>query len=112
MQIPTSANIVVIPTDDIEPSALRPATDQNGNSRLVDGKPTYPLRGVVVKIDGQTVEGASVKVRQVPSAVVPELIRATLKGDVRITPWLPDGGRRIRYSILADAIEMAGKERA
>ena len=110
MQIPTNANITVIPTDDLDPSALRPATDPDGNPRLVDGKPTYPLRGVVVKVDGQTVEGATVKVRQVPSAVVPELTRATLKGDIRITPWLPDGGRRIRYSILADTIET--KERA
>lgn len=111
MQIPTNANITVIPTDDLDPSALRPATDPDGNPRLVDGKPVYPLRGVVVKVNGQTVEGATVKVRQVPSAVVPELTRATLKGDIRITPWLPDGGRRIRYSILADGVE-TGKERA
>lgn len=111
MQIPTTANVTVIPTDDIDPSALRPAADQDGQPRLVDGKQVFPLRGVVVKIAGQTVEGATVKVRQVPSAVVPELTRATLKGDVRITPWLPDGGRRIRFSILADAIE-TGKERA
>lgn len=110
MQIPTNANITVIPTDDLDPTALRPATDQDGQPRLVDGKQVFPLRGVVVKISGQTAEGATVKVRQVPSAVVPELTRATLKGDVRITPWLPDGGRRIRYSILADTIET--KERA
>lgn len=110
MQIPTTATITVIPTDDLDPSALRPATDPDGNPRLVDGKPVYPLRGVVVKVDGQTVEGATVKVRQVPSGTVPELTRANLKGDIRITPWLPDGGRRIRYSILADTIET--KERA
>lgn len=111
MRIPTTATITVIPTDDLDPAALRPATDQDGNPRLVDGKPTYPLRGVVVKIAGQTVEGASVKVRQIPSAVVPELTRTNLKGDVQVTPWLPDNGRRIRYSIIADAIE-TGKERA
>lgn len=111
MQIPTTAAITVIPTDDIDPASLKPATDQDGNPRLVDGKPTYPLRGVVVKADGQTVEGATVKIRQIPSAVVPELTRAPLKGDIRITPWLPDGGRRIRYSILADGVE-TGKERA
>lgn len=110
MQIPTTASITVIPTDDLDPTALRPATDQDGNPRLMDGKPVYPLRGVVVKVSGQTVEGASVKIRQIPSAVVPELTRATLKGDIRITPWLPDNGRRIRYSILADTIET--KERA
>lgn len=110
MQIPTNANITVIPTDDLDPTTLRPATGQDGQPRLVDGKPVYPLRGVVVKIAGQTVEGASVKVRQIPAAVVPELTRANLKGDVRVTPWLPDGGRRIRYSILADTIET--KERA
>lgn len=111
MQIPTTAAITVIPTDDIDPATLKPAADQDGNPRLVDGKPAYPLRGVVVKIAGQTVEGATVKVRQLPSALVPELTRVSLKGDVRITPWLPDSGRRIRYSILADAIE-TGKERA
>lgn len=111
MQIPTNANITVIPTDDLDPTALRPATDADGQPRLVDGKPVYPLRGVVVKVNGQTAEGATVKVRQVPSVVVPELTRATLKGDIRITPWLPDGGRRIRYSILADGVE-TGKERA
>lgn len=110
MQIPTTAAVTVIPTDDLDPKNLRPATDQDGQPRLVDGKQVFPLRGVVVKIAGQTVEGASVKVRQVPSAVVPELTRANLKGDVRITPWLPDGGRRIRYSILADTLET--KERA
>lgn len=111
MQIPTNANITVIPTDDINPAALKPATDSDGNPRLMDGKPVFPLRGVVVKVDGQTVEGATVKVRQVPSGTVPELTRATLRGDIRITPWLPDGGRRIRYSILADGVE-TGKERA
>lgn len=111
MQIPTTAAVTVIPTDDLDPKSLRPATDQDGQPRLVDGQPVYLLRGVVVKIDGQTVEGATVKVRQMPSAVVPELTRAALKGDIRITPWLPDSGRRIRYSILADAIE-TGKERA
>lgn len=111
MQIPTTASITVIPTDDLDPTALKPATDQSGQPRLVDGKQVFPLRGVVVKIAGQTVEGASVKIRQIPSAVVPELTRATLKGDIRITPWLPDNGRRIRYSIIADAIE-TGKERA
>lgn len=112
MQIPTTAAVTVIPTDDLEPSSLRPATDQDGNPRLVDGKQVFPLRGVVVKIAGQTVEGATVKIRQIPSAVVPELTRVALKGDVRITPWLPDNGRRIRYSIIADAVEMTGKERA
>lgn len=111
MQIPTTATVTVIPTDDLDPSALRPATDPDGNPRLVDGKPVFPLRGVVVKVDGQTVEGATVKVRQVPSGTVPELTRANLTGDVRITPWLPDNGRRIRYSILADGVE-TGKERA
>lgn len=111
MQIPTTATITVIPTDDLDPSALRPAIDQDGQPRLVDGKPVYPLRGVIVKIAGQTVEGATVKVRQVPAAVVPELTRANLKGDIRVTPWLPDNGRRIRYSVIADAIE-TGKERA
>lgn len=111
MRIPTTATITVIPTDDIDPTALKPAADQDGSPRLVDGKPIYPLRGVVVKIAGQTVEGASVKVRQIPAAVVPELTRANLKGDVQVTPWLPDNGRRIRYSIIADAIE-TGKERA
>lgn len=111
MQIPTMAKITIIPTDDINPAALKPATDSDGNPRLMDGKPVFPLRGVVVKVDGQTVEGATVKVRQVPSGTVPELTRANLTGDVRITPWLPDNGRRIRYSILADGVE-TGKERA
>lgn len=111
MRIPTTAEVTVIPTEDIDPAEIQPATDQTGAPRLTDGKATYPLRHVVVKVSGETVEGASVKLRTPPTAPIPELTRATLSGSITITPWLADGTRRIRFSILADGIATKGEDK-
>lgn len=109
MRIPTTAEVTIIPTSDINPEEIQPATDQSGAPRLTDGKPTYPIRHVVVKVGGETVEGASVKLLNPPSAPIPELTRATLTGNISVTPWLADGTRRIRFSILADGITTKGE---
>lgn len=109
MRIPTTAEVTIIPTSDINPADLKPSADRDGSPRLTDGKATYPLRHCVVKLDGQTVEGASVKVLAPPTAPIPELTRAVLTGHIVVTPWLADGTRQIRLSILADGVSAKGE---
>lgn len=109
MKIRTDAadlDIELVTLETIDPAGLEPAKEFGTDQvKMIDGKASYALRGVAVKIDGRIDKSVSVKVINKPAAVIPELTKARLTGSVTITPYLADGSRRIGYSIIADGVE-------
>lgn len=105
-----ATRIEVIPLAPLDGAALEPVTDrQTGNPRLVDGVQVYALRGVAVRFDGEDIaDGATVKVKARPGQLAP-LAPVALTGDIVITPWVADGGRQARLSIVADGLATSKK---
>ena len=94
---------VALSLDAIDPKQISPVADSDGALRLVDGKPVYPLRNVVVRdADGQTVRASSVKVHTLPTTQVSSLTPLRCV-DCLITPWAD--GRQIALSVIADHVE-------
>lgn len=107
----SATRIEVIPLAALDGSALEPVTDRaTGAPKEFDGSQAYALRGVAVRFDGEDVaEGATVKVKDRPgklSALTP----VALAGDIVITPWVADGARQVRLSIVADSLASSARK--
>lgn len=113
MRITTTAHdtaIVVLSMVPINTASITPATEfDSDETKLFDGKPAFPLRDVVISVDGRLAKGASLKVKALPDTI-PAMTPMTLTGRVEITPYLPNGGRSISYSIVADGLAPAPSE--
>lgn len=96
--------ITALALDPIDPERITPMANSDGTLRLIDGKPVYTLRNVVVRdADGNTVRASSVKVHTVPANPVAELTSLRCV-DCRITPWID--GRQVALSVVADRVEL------
>lgn len=106
-----ATRIEIIPLAAIDGPTLEPVTDRaTGEVQKVDGQPLFRLRQVAVRFDGADIsEGASVKVHTQPgklSALVP----VALSGSITITPWVADGSRQVRLSIVADGLATSARK--
>lgn len=83
----------------------------DGLIRLVDDKPVYALRNVIVKFRDEngsfdSVQNASVKLFRKPNHNFGELETLQFDGCVRVTPYV-NGNNRLGLSIMADGIKEA-----
>lgn len=106
-----STPIEVIPLADFDGETLTPATAFGSDEqKLVDGKPVYSLPSIVVRMGGEVLKTASVKVFTKPgklSALQP----VALTGALVITPWTTRDSGSIRLSIVADGVASPKAER-
>lgn len=105
------ADVKVVSTDGQDD--FEPAKDANGQLRLVDDKPVFQLRRVIVKFRGEdgkfeSAQNVSVKVFRAPTHSLGELEVVQLDGRVRVTPYV-NGQNRLGLSITADGIKEAAK---
>lgn len=109
--IRTSADatpIEVIPLADLDGETLKPATAfGTEDPKLVDGKPVFSLPSIVVRMDGQVLKTASVKLFTRPGKLA-ALQPVALAGHLIITPWASRESGSVRLSIIADSI-VSGK---
>lgn len=105
-----ATRIEVIPLAPLDGAALEPVTDRKtGEPRMFDGAQAFALRGVAVRFGGEDIaDGATVKVKTKPGQLAP-LTPVALTGEIIITPWVADGGRQARLSIVADGLAPARK---
>ena len=107
----TATPIEVIPLADVDGETLNPATTFGSDEqKLVDGKPVYSLPSIVVRMGGEVLKTASVKVFTKPgklSALQP----VALTGALVITPWTTRDSGSIRLSIVADGVASPKAER-
>ena len=100
----TATPIEVIPLADVDGETLNPATTFGSDEqKLVDGKPVYCLPSIVVRMGGEVLKTASVKVFTKPgklSALQP----VALTGSLIITPWTTRDSGSVRLSIVADGV--------
>ena len=100
----TATPIEVIPLADVDGETLNPATTFGSDEqKLVDGKPVYSLPSIVVRMGGEVLKTASVKVFTKPgklSALQP----VALTGSLIITPWTTRDSGSVRLSIVADGV--------
>ncbi|KFI53058.1 hypothetical protein BBIA_1034 [Bifidobacterium biavatii DSM 23969] len=114
--LPTSAWLMRIVClqgyKDAEPQMERGADGKPSTTqKLVDGKPVYPLRGVVVQIQNDAgawvvAEGISVKARVAKDW--PQYIPLAPAGEkVIVTPYAAVSGKyaSVRYSVIVDDLE-------
>lgn len=99
-----TVNLEGIAMDYIAREDLRPAQDNQGNMRLDNGKPVYPLHGVVVRdADNRTIKASTVRVRIKPDEDIPDM--ATVRCvDCVASVWRD--GNRIAISVTADHVEL------
>lgn len=96
--------IEIIPLADVDGAGLSPAkTYGTEDAKLVDGHEVYALPSIVVRMGGEVLKTASVKVKNRPGALT-ALTPAALTGAISITPWVADGSRSVRLSIVADGV--------
>lgn len=112
--IHTSADatpIEVIPLADVDGEELKPATAFGSDEqKLVDGRPVFSLPSIVVRMDGDVLKTATVKVFSKPgklSALQP----VALAGHLTITPWTSRDSSSVRLSIVADGVASPKGER-
>ncbi|RYP94933.1 hypothetical protein [Bifidobacterium pseudolongum] len=83
---------------------LHPAEDNHGNMKMVDGKPVYSLRGVVVRdADGRTIKASTVRVKNRPTEDIPDMSKLRCV-DCIASVW--QDGNRIALSVTADHVEI------
>lgn len=87
----------------IDPGRIRPAVDEDGTLRLVDGRPVYPVRGVTVRDETGLAVNSTVRVLVAPTAPIPAM--STLRCvDCHINPWVRKG--ELTVSVTADHLEI------
>lgn len=96
--------IEVIPLADVDGEALTPAKSFGSDDpKLVDGKPVFSLPSIVVRMGGEILKTASVKVFNRPGRLT-ALQPVALTGTLIITPWTSRDSGSVRLSIVADGI--------
>lgn len=107
----TATPIEVIPLADTDGAELTPATAFGSSEpKLVDGKSVYSLPSVVVRMGGEILKTASVKVFTKPEKLV-ALQPVALSGSLIITPWTTRESGSVRLSIVADGLAPSKVER-
>ena len=106
-----STPIEVIPLADIDGETLNPATNFGSEEpKLVDGKQVFSLPSIVVRMGGEVLKTASVKVFTKPGKLI-ALQPVALNGSLTITPWTTRDSGSVRLSIIADAVTSPKAER-
>ena len=112
--IHTSADatpIEVIPLADVDGEALTPAKAFGSDDpKLVDGRPVFSLPSIVVRMGGEVLKTASVKVFAKPGRLT-ALQPVALTGTLIITPWTTRDSGSVRLSIVADGVAAGKAER-
>ena len=101
-------NIIVLA--DIVPAELEETKvfengKQTDENKLVDGKPTFTLRGIAVMEGSRQQRNVSIKVFSKPKDIIPVGSRVALVGEVSLTPYVGSNGR-VGLSILAESVEV------
>ena len=114
ISIRTSADatpIEVIPLADVDGEALKPATAfGTDDPKLIDGRPVFSLPSIVVRMGGEVLKTASVKVFTKPGRLA-ALQPVALTGTLIITPWTTRDSGSVRLSIVADGVAIGKAER-
>lgn len=106
-----STPIEVIPLADIDGEELKPATAfGTEDPKLIDGRQVFSLPSIVVRMDGDVLKTASVKLFTRPGKLV-ALQPVALAGHLIITPWTSRDSGSVRLSIVADGIASPKAER-
>lgn len=106
-----STSVEVIPLADIDGETLKPATAfGTENPKLVDGRPVYSLPSIVVRMGGEVLKTASVKLFTKPGKMT-ALQPVALTGHLTITPWTTRDSGSVRLSIVADGVAAGKAER-
>lgn len=106
-----STPVEVIPLADIDGAELKPATAFGSEEpKLVDGKPVFSLPSIVVRMGGEVLKTASVKVFSRPGKLT-ALQPAALSGGLTITPWTTRDSGSVRLSIVADGVVSSKADR-
>jgi len=106
-----STPIEVIPLADVDGAELKPATAFGSDEqKLVNGKPVYSLPSIVVRMGGEVLKTASVKLFTRPGKLT-ALQPAALTGNLTITPWTTRDSGSVRLSIVADGVTSPKAER-
>lgn len=96
--------VEVIPLQDIEGKALKPATAFGSDEeKLVDGKPVFSLPNVAVRIGGTVLKNATVKVKNAPAQLT-ALQPCALSGALALTFWSSAGSSAVSLSVVADGV--------
>lgn len=99
-----STPIEVIPLADVDGETLSPATAFGSEEpKLVDGRQVFSLPSIVVRMGGEILKTASVKVFTRPGKLT-ALQPVALTGSLTITPWTTRDSGNVRLSIVADGI--------
>lgn len=103
--------IEVIPLADVDGETLNPATAFGSEEpKLVDGRPVFSLPSIVVRMGGEILKTASVKVFTRPGKLT-ALQPVALTGALVITPWTTRESGSVRLSIVADGVASPKAER-
>lgn len=99
-----TGNMAGIAMDYLAKEDLHAAEDNHGNLRLVNGKPVYSLRGVVVRdAEGRTIKASTVRVKTKPADDIPDMSKVRCV-DCIASVW--QDGNRIAVSVTADHVEI------
>lgn len=110
LAITTTTPVEVIPLADIDGSALEPAKAYGTDEvKEIDGKPVFALPSIVVRLGGEILKTASVKVFTRPGHLQ-ALQPVVLTGAVVVTPWTTRDSGSVRLSILADGVGQPKKD--
>lgn len=103
--------IEVIPLADVDGEALTPAKSFGSDDpKLVDGRPVFSLPSIVVRMGGEVLKTATVKVFSKPGKLA-ALQPVALTGTLIITPWTSRDSGSVRLSIVADGIASSKGDR-
>ncbi|MCI1868330.1 hypothetical protein [Bifidobacterium crudilactis] len=96
-----------------EVAELKPQTDENGQVRLTNGKPTYGIPGVLVyertaSGKDRQVRTAYVKVLNAPKQPISRFEQLSFEGEVTAKLWVSDG--QLGLSITADHVKQSKAE--
>ena len=106
-----STPLEVIPLADVDGEALKPATAFGTDEpKLVDGRPVFSLPNIVVRMGGDVLKTASVRVFTKPGRLA-ALQPVALTGTLIITPWTTRDSGSVRLSIVADGLATGKAER-
>jgi len=103
--------IEVIPLADVDGEALTPAKAFGSDDpKLIDGRPVFSLPSIVVRMGGEVLKTASVKIFTKPGKLT-ALQPVALTGHLTITPWTTRDSGSVRLSIVADGVAAGKAER-
>lgn len=106
-----STPIEVIPLADLDGEALTPAKNFGSDDpKLIDGRQVFSLPSIVVRMGGEVLKTASVKVFTKPGKLA-ALQPVALTGHLIITPWTSRDSGSVRLSIVADGVASPKGER-